>query len=63
MSRIIKINVSTGWANGDHDDEVELPDDWDIMPKDEQDKYLNECATDLLFSTCYCSAWVEDDEE
>ena len=63
MSRIIKINVSTGWANGDHNDEVEIPDDWDTMTEDEQDKYLNECATDLLFNTCECSAWVEDDEE
>ena len=62
MSRIIKINVSTGWANGDHNDEAELPDNWDAMSEDDQDQYLNECAVDLLHNTCECSAWVEDDD-
>ena len=61
MSRIIKVNVSTGWANGDHNDEFELPDGWDAMSEDDQNDYLNECATDLLHNTCECSAWVEED--
>lgn len=63
MSRIIKINVSTGWANGDHNDEVELPDNWDDMSEDEQDSYLDGCAMDLLYNTCECSAWVEEDND
>ena len=63
MARIIKINVSTGWANGDHNDEVALPACWDNMKEDDQNEYLNECATDLLYNTCECSAWVEDEDE
>jgi hypothetical protein len=62
MSRIIKINVGTGWANGDYNEEVELPDTWDTMTEDKQDEYLNECATDLLFNTCKCSVWIEDNK-
>ena len=63
MDRIIKIHVGTGWANGDHTDEVELPVGWDKMSEKEQDNFLNECAVDLLNNTCECTAWVEEVEE
>tara|TARA_R110000764_G_scaffold223907_1_gene312903 strand:+ start:115 stop:306 length:192 start_codon:yes stop_codon:yes gene_type:complete len=63
MSRIIKINVSTGWANGDYDEELELPDGWDDWTEEERDEFLNGCATELLHNSCECAAWVEEDEE
>ena len=63
MSRIIKVNVGTGWANGDYNDEVALPDNWDDWTEKEQDDFLSECATDLLYNSCECAAWVEDTED
>ena len=61
MSRVIKLNVSTGWANCDHNEDLELPDDWDDWSEDEQNKFLNDVAVGFLFECCECSAWVEDE--
>ena len=62
MSRVIKVNVGTGWANGDHNDELELPDGWDDWEVKEQDEYLNDCAVELLHNSCDCAAWVEGED-
>ena len=62
MSRIIKLNVSTGWANCDYDEDLELPDDWDEWTEDARDKFLSDAAMDFMFECCECSAWVEDED-
>ena len=63
MAKIIKLYVSTGWANGDHKKDVELPENWDNFTDDEKEKFLNEVAMDYLHECCEATAWVEDDEE
>lgn len=62
MGRVIKINVSTGWANGDYNEEMELPDNWEELSEKDQDDLLNEVALDFLHECCEVSAWVEGDD-
>ena len=52
MSRMIKVYVGTGWANGDHVDYWELPDGWDDMSEKEQEETLNEYSLDYLYDCC-----------
>lgn len=60
----IKLHVSTGWANGDHVDYQELPENWDEFTEDEKQKFIDECATDYLHECCEAAGWlVEDDED
>ena len=59
MSKVIKINVSTGWANGDYNEEIELPDKWDEFTEEEKEEFLNESAMDFLHECCEAAAWVE----
>lgn len=60
MARVIKVNVSTGWANGDHNEEHELPGNWDSLTEDQKGECLNEIAMDFLYECCESSAWVEE---
>ena len=60
----IKMTVSTGWANGDHTDYAEAPDNWESMTEDEKDAYAHECATEYLYECCSASGeFVEDDDD
>jgi len=63
MTKVIKLHVSTGWANGDHKEEMELPDNWDEMTEDDQEKFLNEVAMEYLHECCESAAWVDDSDE
>lgn len=60
MSRVIKLHVSTGWANGDHTDEQALPENWDSFTEEEKDTFLEEAATDFLHNCCEAAAWIEE---
>lgn len=62
MSRVIKINVSTGRANGDYNEEMELPDNWDDLNEDDQAKFLNDVGMDFLHECCEVSSWVQSDD-
>ncbi len=63
MGKVIQLHVSTGWANGDHKEEMELPAAWETFSEKEQEDFLNECATDYLHECCEAAAWVKDEEE
>jgi len=63
MSKVIKVNVSTGWANGDHNDEWDLPDNWEDYSEKEKERFLNDCALEYLHECCECSARVDDSDE
>lgn len=62
-SKVIKLHVSTGWANGDYKEEIELPEEWDSLSEDEKEAFLNDVAVDYLHECCEVSAWVEDKGE
>jgi hypothetical protein len=59
---MIKVQVSTGWANGDHTDYWELPNGWDEMSEKEQEDFLAECGQDYLFECCEGYADVVEEE-
>lgn len=71
MARVIKVNVSVGWAGGDYTEDVELPEGWDDMPKDAKVRHLSECsmgffsefADEFPDERCKVSAWVEDSDK
>jgi hypothetical protein len=55
----IKITVETGFASATHTDYDEVDrEDWDAMTKDEQEKYLDQAATDLRDNYVSCNAYV-----
>ena len=62
MNRQIKTVVNTGWANCDHTQTEELPDNWDEWSEKEQDEFLNEIAVEFLHNCCEAAAWVEESE-
>lgn len=63
MGRVIKATVSTGWANGDHIDTLELPEEWDTWSEEEQTNLLEQFATECLHETCQGYAEVVDEDE
>lgn len=63
MRKIIKMNVSTGWANSDHNEEMKVPENWDEWSSDEQENFLNEVSMEFLHECCESSAWVEESED
>ena len=61
--KCLKLVVSTGWANGDHVDYQELPDDWDEMSAEEQRNFIDDCARDYLFECCESYGEIVDEED
>jgi hypothetical protein len=61
MARKIKITVDTGFAGAEHEDECELPDDWDAMPEDERQDFLAECCADAIANFIDAYAEVVND--
>lgn len=61
MGKQIKVSASTGWANGDHVDYWELPDDWDTYSEEEKEKFLVECGDEYLHEMCEGFAEVVDE--
>jgi len=54
--------VGTGYEGCDHEDVYEYPrEEWEAMSKEQQEKLLNELATEYLFERCEYGAWVEED--
>lgn len=62
-SKVIKLHVDTGYASSSHEDEMDIPEDWDSLPEDEKESFLNEAAMDFLYNCCESAAWIEDREE
>lgn len=47
----IKLYVNTGFANCNHKDELEVPDEeWNAMSVEEREKFLDEAALDFMGS-------------
>ena len=61
MGKQIKVSVSTGWTNGDHEDYWELPDDWGTYSEEEKEKFLFECGQEYLHEKCEGGAEVVDE--
>jgi hypothetical protein len=61
----IKVYVGTGFANANHEDIYEVEREWwESLTKEQQEKELDQMATDYLWNCIDCNAWVmEDDEE
>ncbi len=59
----IKLKVSTGWANGDHIDYVELPENWDSFTEGEKQKFIDDSSVEFLHECCECSGWLVEDDE
>jgi len=62
MSKQIKITVGTGWANGEHVDYWDLPENWDKFTDKEKENYLDACANDFLHECCDSHAEVVEEE-
>ena len=41
----IKVVVSTGWANGDHVDSYDLPNNWEALTESQRRVLINEYAS------------------
>jgi len=65
MALKIKVQVSTGWANGEHTDYWDLPDDWKGLSQEEKDQVLNDYAEEYLYEKCdsYAEVVEEDEDE
>jgi hypothetical protein len=57
--RVIKVSIGTGYDGATHEDEYELPDDWDGWSKNEQSAHLDDLADLSLANHIDVSAWVE----
>ena len=55
--RILKIHVDTGFVGAQHEDEVELPDDWDSLTEKEQELFKMECCQETINN--FIDAWTE----
>jgi len=62
MSKQIKVTVDTGWANGDHVDYWDLPENWDSLTDKEKEKHLDDCANDFLHECCDSFAELVDED-
>lgn len=62
MAEQIKLTVSTGWANGNHVEYLELPSHWENLNELEKEEYLNECATEYLHECCESFGEVVDED-
>lgn len=61
----IRLVVETGFVGGDHEDEIEVPDEeWNAMSPKEQEKFIEDEAT-VFMSNCisYHGYVIEDDED
>lgn len=55
----IKIYVSTGFANCEHHDELDIDqEEWDSMSEREKEDLLDELAVDLMQNTITYGAYV-----
>ena len=63
MAQRIRLVIDTGFAGCQHEDFLDLPDDWETMSEEERQKYLDEEASDFLSNNINYSAYVVDDEE
>jgi hypothetical protein len=61
MPKYIELKVSTGWANGTHVEQQELPEDWEELTLYEQESILDEMATDFLHEKCQGYAHVVEE--
>jgi hypothetical protein len=61
MPKFIELSVSTGWANGTHVEQQELPDDWETLSEIEKEVLLDEMATDFLHEKCQGYAHVVEE--
>jgi hypothetical protein len=60
----IKMHVGTGFAGASHKDEHEVEREWwESLSEKDQDKFLDEIASDFLHNCVECSAWVVEDED
>ena len=58
----IRLCVETGFAGCEHVDFQDLPDDWEEMTEAEQNKYLDEAASDFMANHISYGAFVVDDD-
>lgn len=63
MARRIKVYISIGYPTATHTDYFDLPDGWDEMSAEEQEKELDEYATAHRDNYLELSAEVVDEEE
>lgn len=59
----IKLTVSTGWANGDHVEYIDLPHHWEALSNHGKENYLHSAATESLHDCCSAYGEVVEDEE
>lgn len=60
----IKVLVETGFAGGNHEDEIFMDrTEWEAKSEEERNEFLNESAIDLRDNYVGCSAWVAKDGE
>ena len=60
----IKLFCSSGFACGDHEDEMEVDDaEWDAMPEAEREEFLNDAAITHRDNHIDCGAWVIEDSD
>ena len=57
------MTVSTGWANCDHVDYCELPENWNGLSEEDRDKWLSAAAMEYLHECCDAFAEVVDEDE
>ena len=59
----IKLTVSTGWANGDHVDYVDLPIHWDQLSDKGKEDWIHEAAGEYLHECCESFGELIEDED
>jgi hypothetical protein len=61
VPKYIELKVSTGWANGTHVEQQDLPEDWEELTSEEKESILDEMATDFLHEKCQGYAHVVEE--
>ncbi len=59
----IRLTVSTGWANGEHVEYIDLPHYWGCLSKHGKEHYLRSAAIGSLKGCCSAYGEVVEDEE